>query len=146
MIHTTADDQVIVEQRVHRRGRLPRRAGPILGVLLISDPPEQSTNDLAEVLHASKSSLSPNTRLLDQMGLIERVPPPVPRQVACRFAEGGGWSSCAAPAPHGPPPRDRRAGALELLQDEEPTLRERLQEAHDMFSLIEEERGLDSVS
>jgi len=28
---------------------------------------------------------------------------------------------------------------LELLQDEDPALRERLQEAHDMFSLIEEE-------
>lgn len=27
---------------------------------------------------------------------------------------------------------------LELLQDEDPALRERLQEAHDMFSLIEE--------
>ena len=34
---------------------LPRMAGRILGVLLIADPPEQSINDLCEVLQASKS-------------------------------------------------------------------------------------------
>ncbi|NBD35531.1 MAG: MarR family transcriptional regulator [Chloroflexi bacterium] len=118
---------------------LPRMAGRILGELLISDPPEQSMNDLCEVLQASKSSISTNTRLLDEMGLIERVPAPQPRQVAFRFAEGG-WlvfmrmrlrlmASLHQIAEHG----------LELLQDEPPELRARLQEAHDMFSLIEDE-------
>jgi hypothetical protein len=52
---------------------LPRMAGRVLGVLLISDPPEQSLNDVAEVLQASKSSMSTTTRLLSEMGLIERV-------------------------------------------------------------------------
>jgi DNA-binding transcriptional regulator GbsR (MarR family) len=117
---------------------LPRMAGRILGVLLISNPPEQSMTDLCEVLQASKSAVSTNTRLLDEMGLIERVPSPKPRQVSFRFIPGG-WvafmrmrlrllASLHQIAERG----------LELLKDEEPAMRARLQEAHDMFSLIEE--------
>lgn len=118
---------------------LPRMAGRILGVLLISDPPEQSMNDLAEVLHASKSSISTNTRLLDQMGLIERVPPPEPRQVAFRFAEGGWLVFMRMRLRLMASLHEIAERGLELLEDEDPALRERLQEAHDMFSLIEEE-------
>lgn len=51
---------------------LPRMAGRIFGWLLISDPPYQSPAELAEVLMASKGSISTMTRLLIQMGLIER--------------------------------------------------------------------------
>jgi DNA-binding transcriptional regulator GbsR (MarR family) len=118
---------------------LPRMAGRILGVLLISNPPEQSMTDLCEVLQASKSAISTNTRLLSEMGLIERAPSPVPRQVYFRFTAGG-WvvfmrmrlrlmASLHQIAERG----------LELLKGEEPALCARLQEAHDMFSLIEEE-------
>jgi DNA-binding transcriptional regulator GbsR (MarR family) len=118
---------------------LPRMAGRVLGELLISRPPAQSTNDLCEVLQASKSSISTTTRLLMETGLIERVPPPVPRRVYYRFKPGGWltfmrqrmklWSELHQIAERG----------LDLLQDEDPALRERLQEAHDMFSLIEEQ-------
>ena len=118
---------------------LPRMAGRILGVLLISIPPEQSITDLCGVLQASKSAISTNARLLDEMGLIERTPSPVPRQVYFRFVPGG-WvvfmrmrlrlmASLHQIAERG----------LELLTDEDPALRARLQEAHDMFSLIEQE-------
>ena len=116
-----------------------RMAGRVLGVLLVSNPPEQSLNDLCEVLQASKSALSTNTRLLTEMGLIERVPSSKPREVAFRFMAGG-WvvfmrmrlklmASLHQIAEQG----------LELLKDEPPDLRERLQEAHDMFSQIEQE-------
>jgi DNA-binding transcriptional regulator GbsR (MarR family) len=118
---------------------LPRMAGRIVGVLLISDPPEQSLTDLCEVLRASKSAISTSARLLDEMGLIERVPSPVPRQICFRFTRGG-WvvfmrmrlrlmASLHQIAERG----------LELLKDEDPAMRARLQEAHDMFSLIEQE-------
>lgn len=118
---------------------LPRMAGRILGVLLISSPPEQSLTDVCQVLQASKSAVSTSARLLDEMGLIERVPSPVPRQIYFRFTPGG-WvvfmrmrlrlmASLHQIAEHG----------LELLEGEAPALRARLQEAHDMFSLIEQE-------
>jgi DNA-binding transcriptional regulator GbsR (MarR family) len=118
---------------------LPRMAGRVLGVLLISDPPTQSLTDLAEILQASKSSISTTTRLLTEMGLIERAASPVPRQVYFQFKPGGWlvfirqrlklWASLHQIAEYG----------LELLQDRDPALRQRLQEAHDMFSLIEGE-------
>jgi len=118
---------------------LPRTAGRVLGVLLISDPPAQSLTDLTELLQASKSSISTTTRLLIEMDLIERVPSPVPRQVYFQFKSGGWtvfirqrlrlWASLHQIAEQG----------LELLQGQDPALHERLQEAHDMFSLIEEE-------
>ncbi|NLF14320.1 MAG: MarR family transcriptional regulator [Anaerolineaceae bacterium] len=118
---------------------LPRMAGRVLGVLLISDPPEQSLTDLCEILHASKSSVSTNTRLLTEMGLIERVASPLPRQVSFRFKPGGWtvfirqrlklWASLHDIAEQG----------LELLQERQGMADDRLQEAHDIFSLIEEE-------
>jgi DNA-binding transcriptional regulator GbsR (MarR family) len=118
---------------------LPRMAGRVLGMLLISDPPAQSINDLCESLQASKSSISTTTRLLIEMGLIERVASPVPRRIYFQFKPGGWvtfirqrlrlWASLHQIAEQG----------LELLRDQDLALRERLQEAHDMFSLIEQE-------
>jgi DNA-binding transcriptional regulator GbsR (MarR family) len=69
---------------------LPRMAGRVLGELLICDPPAQSLTDLCDILQASKSSVSTTTRLLTEMGLIERVALPVPRQVYFQF-KSGGW-------------------------------------------------------
>lgn len=118
---------------------LPRMAGRVLGVLLICDPPAQSLTDLSERLQASKSSISTNSRLLTEMGLIERVASPVPRQVYFQFKPGGWlvfirqrlklWASLHQIAEQG----------LDLLQERDPALRARLQEAHDIFSVIEEE-------
>ncbi len=117
---------------------LPRMAGRVLGVLLISDPPQQSINDLCEVLQASKSAVSTTTRLLSEMGLIERVASPLPRRIYFQF-KGGGWvtfmrmrlrlmASLHQIAERG----------LDLLEDRQLALWERLQEAYDMFSLIED--------
>ena len=118
---------------------LPRMAGRVLGVLLICDPPAQSLTDLCEILQASKSSVSTTTRLLTEMGLIERAVSPVPRQIYLQFRPGGWlvfirqrlrlWASLHEIAEQG----------LGLRQDRDPEPRERLQEAHDMFSLIEDE-------
>jgi DNA-binding transcriptional regulator GbsR (MarR family) len=117
---------------------LPRMAGRVLGVLLICDPPAQSLTDLCEILQASKSSISTTTRLLSEMGLIERAASPVPRQVYFQFRPGGWivfirqrlklWASLHQIAERG----------LDLLEGRDAAARERLQEAHDMFSLIEE--------
>ena len=51
---------------------LPRMAGRIFGWLLISAPPYQSPGELAEALMASRGSISTMTRLLIQLGLVER--------------------------------------------------------------------------
>lgn len=51
----------------------PRMVGRVLGGLLVCDPPEQSAAELAEMLQASKGSISTATRVLLRMGLVQRV-------------------------------------------------------------------------
>jgi len=118
---------------------LPRMAGRVLGVLLITDPPQQSLNDLCEVLQTSKSALSTTTRLLTETGLIERVPSPKPREVAFEFKPGGWVTFMRMRLRLMASLHEIAERGLELLKDEPFALRERLQEAHDMFSLIEEQ-------
>jgi DNA-binding transcriptional regulator GbsR (MarR family) len=66
---------------------LPRMAGRLFGWLLISEPPYQSPGELAEVLHASKGSISTSVRLLTQMGFIERHVIPGSRHDHFRLSE-----------------------------------------------------------
>lgn len=118
---------------------LPRMAGRILGALLISDPPSQSITDLGERLHASKSSISIMARLLMERGLIERVASPIPRRDYYRFKPGGWiiymrqWLGLMSGL-H----QITERGML-LMEDKPEALKERLKEAHDLFSNVEHE-------
>ena len=118
---------------------LPRMAGRILGALLISDPPEQSITDLTSTLKASKSSISIMARLLLEHGLIERVPSPVPRRDYYRFKPGGWilymrqWLALMS-ALH-----DITERGIALMNSKDIDLQERLIEAHDLFSMLEED-------
>jgi DNA-binding transcriptional regulator GbsR (MarR family) len=117
---------------------MPRMAGRILGALLISDPPAQSITDISRKLSASKSSVSIMARLLIENGLIERVASPLPRQDYYRFKPGGWmiymrqWLALMAGL-H----RITERG-LALLDDKPDEMKERLLEAHDLFSYLEE--------
>lgn len=117
---------------------MPRMAGRILGVLLISDPPAQSITEISQTLKASKSSISIMARLLVENGLIERVASPLPRRDYYRFKPGGWilymrqWLGLMS-ALHQIAER-----GLSLLDEEPDDSKERLLEAHDLFSLVEE--------
>ena len=118
---------------------MPRMAGRILGALLISDPPQQSINELAEKLQTSKSSISIMARLLVENGLIEKAHSTVPRRDYYRFKTGGWliymrqWLGLMS-ALH-----EITERGLTLMQEKPAQLQERLQEAHDLFSYIEQE-------
>jgi DNA-binding transcriptional regulator GbsR (MarR family) len=133
-IHFIEDTGLYFEQM-----GLPRMAGKILGALLISDPPSQSITDLSERLKASKSSISIMARLLVERGLIERVPSPVPRRDFYRFKPGGWniymrqWLGLMSGL------HQITERGLLLMSDKSDLLKERLQEAHDLFSLVESE-------
>lgn len=58
---------------------MPRIAGRILGLLLVHEGPFRF-DELAEQLQVSRGSVSINTRLLEQMGLIERFTLPGDRR------------------------------------------------------------------
>ncbi len=118
---------------------LPRMAGRILGVLLISDPPAQSITEICEKLQASKSSISIMARLLVERGLIEQVASSVPRRDFYRFKPGGWivymrqWLGLIS-ALH-----EITERGISLMDSKPVELRGRLQEAHDMFSYVEQE-------
>jgi len=118
---------------------MPRMAGRILGVLLVSEPAAQSITDIAQTLQASKSSISIMARLLVENGLIERVASPLPRRDYYHFKPGGWilymrhwmalWSALHQIAERG----------IDLLNGKTALDKERLLEAHDLFSLMEEQ-------
>lgn len=118
---------------------MPRMAGRILGALLISDPPAQSITELSEKLKASKSAISIMARLLVEDGLIERVASPVPRRDFYRFKQGGWiiymrqWLGLMSEL------HKITERGMVLMNDKPPDLQQRLQEAHDLFSFVEQE-------
>lgn len=57
----------------------PRIAGRVLGYLLVSGEP-RSLDDLADALRVSKSSASTDARLLERLGIAERVTMPGDRR------------------------------------------------------------------
>lgn len=52
---------------------LGRAVGRVMGWLLISDPPEQSADELASALNASAGGISASVRVLTQLRFIERI-------------------------------------------------------------------------
>jgi hypothetical protein len=62
------------------REGMPRMAGRMLGWLLICDPPHQTAGQLAQVVGASKASVSTTMRLLMHTELVERITLPSQRR------------------------------------------------------------------
>jgi DNA-binding transcriptional regulator GbsR (MarR family) len=132
--HFVEDVGLLLEE-----GGLPRMAGRILGWLLICDPPHQSTKELAETLQASKGSISTMTRLLIQLGVIERVALPGLRRDHFQIKPGG-WSQMVmrdiAEISTGYQLAER---GLQLLDGRPAEQQERLKEARDLYAFLERE-------
>ena len=118
---------------------LPRMAGRVLGWLLVANPPHQSHKELAEVLAASKGSISTTTRMLIQVGLVERVSLPGDRLDYFRIKLGA-WSSLM----------EQRMGqisairqlaerGLELVDRTNSEQCQRLQEMYDLHAFFEQQ-------
>ncbi len=71
---------------------LPRTSGRIWGWLIVCDPPEQTAKQLARALRVSKGSISTNTRLLERVGMLERVGIPGSRESQHRLVPHA-WES-----------------------------------------------------
>ena len=123
----------------------PRMAGRILGWLLICDPPAQSAGELADVLGASKGSLSTMTRLLIQVGLIERAGLPGRRRDYFRIKPGA-WPQLikvqmqSMTGLHQMVERGLAMLATRTaVECRDPESTQRLQEAHDLYAFLESE-------
>lgn len=74
-MNMTEDQSAFVESvgRYWEGLSLSRTAGRILGALMICDPPHLSAGELIAALGVSSGSVSTQTRILEQLGLVERI-------------------------------------------------------------------------
>ena len=119
---------------------LPRMSGRILGCLLISDPPHQSTDQLTEALMASKGSISTTTRFLIQIGLIERLSLPGVRHDYFRIRSDA-WQHMIRRGLQDEIRMMRQIAerGLELLAGKTPLTLKWLQEMRDVYTFLERE-------
>ena len=137
-----AEEQRFVEEvgLAFEQTGLPRMAGRIFGCLLISNPPHQSTDELAEALMASKGSISTITRLLIQTSLIERLSLPGVRHDYFRIRT----DACRHMLRHGLEDeikmfRQLAERGLNLVRDKDSVTRQWLKEMHDLYAFFERE-------
>ena len=119
---------------------LPRMAGRVFGWLLIADPPYQSPAELAEVLKASKGSISTTIRLMVQIGLVERFVIPGIRHDYFRLHK----EALPRIIKHGLEDEIRMlqrlsAQGLELLKGESSERRKWLEEMYDRYTFLDKE-------
>jgi DNA-binding transcriptional regulator GbsR (MarR family) len=115
-------------------------AGRVFGWLLISDPPYQSSAELAEALMASKGSISTTTRLLIQIGLVERFVRPGERYDHFRLRE----DALKRTIQHGLEDEIKlflniAHKGLGLMKDEASVRRQWLEEMYDRYAYLEKE-------
>lgn len=121
---------------------LPRMSGRLFGALLISSPPHQSNGGLAETLQASKGSISSMSRLLMQIGLIERVSFAGDRRDYFQIKPHAWAHMTKQRMTQITAFRHLAERGLELLADEPPKLTSRLQEMYDIHAFLERELPL----
>ena len=121
---------------------LPRMAGRILGWLLICDPPHQSATELSTALGGSKGSISSMTRLLIQVGLIERMCLPQDRITYYRIKPGAWHEIMSNRMTHLTSMRQLIKRGLELVPQQNTEVRRRLREIHDFYAFFERELPL----
>lgn len=116
-----------------------RMAGRIFAALLLADPPEMSSSDLAGYLSVSSGSVSTMTRELIRLGLVERVGVPGERRDFFRANVGAL-----------PQLLRERLGVVgrmhelmergeELVNGKDPQVRRRLEEIHAFYEYFEGE-------
>jgi DNA-binding transcriptional regulator GbsR (MarR family) len=139
--HQTRDKQFAEEVGiVFEQTGMPRMAGRILGWLLIADPPHQSTEQITKALMASKGSISTMTRLLIQIGLIERLSLPGVRHDYFRLRSDA-WQHMIGRGLTEEIKMVRQLAerGLELLGDKTPVTKNWLEEMRDVYTFLERE-------
>jgi DNA-binding transcriptional regulator GbsR (MarR family) len=121
---------------------LPRMAGRIFGWLLISQPSHQSHSELAEVLQASKGSISMMARLLMQLSLIERVVIPGDRRDYFQIKPNAWSQVIQQQLVQVTAFRKLAEQGLQILHDAPASQQRRLQEMHDIHTFWERELPL----
>ncbi len=118
---------------------LPPMAGRLMGWLLICDPSHQTAAELAEVLGASGGSISQTTRLLIQLGFLDRIAIPGQRSAAFRLRPKACPEHMSQILQRTSVKRELLERALELLAGRPPEDAQRLNDHLGFLRFIERE-------
>jgi len=118
---------------------LPRMAGRILGWLLVCVPQYQTANELILAVGGSKGSISSMTRLLMQVGLVERIGRPRMRGSYFQIKQDSWTELLRNRLGFLKAMRELADKGLDLMKDEGAKHRQRLQEIHDLYAFLENE-------
>jgi DNA-binding transcriptional regulator GbsR (MarR family) len=116
-----------------------RMAGRVLGWLLICDPPEQTFNQLVEVLQASKGSISNVMRILVPGGIVERVSFPGERRDYYRVRPSAWVDLARRLSTQYSDLKKLAEDGLRMLGDAPAARRERLQDVHALYDWLARE-------
>ena len=127
-----------VGMRLEQSG-MTRMAGRVLGALLVADPAEQSADELADTLQASRGSISTATRYLIQLGFIERMSKPGERRDFFRNKPHAWVEMTRRGLKETRQLREMAERGLELLETDDPEVRLGLEEMRDFYAFAERE-------
>ncbi len=118
---------------------LPRMMGRIIGYLLVSEPAQQSMQEIGEALQASKSSVSTALKALVGLRLVDQISIPGERRDYYR-ANSEMWIRSFRSRMHQMTElRELAERGLELMADEAPERRKRLENMHATNQFLEQE-------
>ncbi len=121
------------------QGGMPRMAGRVLGWLTVAEPPHQTMSNLTVALQASKGSISTMTRLLIQIGLIERISLPGQRRDYFRIKADTWDQKLKESLEQTTAFRQLSERGLALVKDTDNSNRRWLEEQRDMYTFFEQE-------
>jgi DNA-binding transcriptional regulator GbsR (MarR family) len=118
---------------------LPRAWGRVLGWLLVCEPDFQSAEDFANVLHGSRGSVSMTTQALIRGGMVERRTFRGDRRTYYRIRPDS-WTAVLEDQQRSTKRlRTLAERGLELLKDQPPERRHRLEQLHSLMAFFERE-------
>lgn len=118
---------------------LPRMVGRVLGALMVSEAQELSAEEIAELLSASRGSISTATRSLVQMGLAQRFSKTGERRDYFRVKPGAWQGLMRREIDALGSFREMAERGLALMRDSDPEARRSLEEMRDLYAFWERE-------
>lgn len=118
---------------------VPLMPGRVLGWLLVCDPPQQSAEELAEAVQASRGAISMALQQLQTAGAVERVKVPGTRRIFYRLREGFWLREAEEKARIAREWHTLMGRGLKLMDELPEERRQRVREAHEMYGFLERE-------
>lgn len=118
---------------------LTRMMGRIIGYLLVSDPAQQSMQDIGAALQASKSSVSTALKMLVSLRLVDQISIPGERRDYYRANSDMWIRSFRARLHQLTELRELAERGLDLLADAPPERRQRIEIMHATNAFLEDE-------